>query len=196
MSCSCLNDCSPFLQFYLHSKILEIVFTFIKRIVSRRNFKATLLVVYLVGVNKILKDFNNIIVYNAHRFALNIPNFKVKIGHKMSYWCTKFEGFIHEMIIFGQLNIIFKNSAKKKNVNKIMQFIRNIRISCELLSQFSSNLVCKVMYMEGIKHVNLIEINPVIIEIQGVEMATQQFLQISHLCAALLPWPLTRDHVS
>ena len=57
--------------------------------------------VYLVGVNKILKDFNNIIVYNAHRFALNIPNFKVKIGHKMSYWFTKFEGFIHEMIIFG-----------------------------------------------------------------------------------------------
>ena len=57
-------------------------------------------------------------------------------------------------------------------MNKIMQFIRNIRISRELLSQFSSNLVCKVMYMEGIKHVNLIEINPVIIEIQGVEMAT------------------------
>ena len=29
----------------------------------------------------------------------------------------------------------------------------------------SSNLVCRVAYMEGIKYVNLIEINPVVIEI-------------------------------
>ena len=29
----------------------------------------------------------------------------------------------------------------------------------------SSNLVCKVAYMEGIKYVNLIEIAPVVIEI-------------------------------
>ena len=32
-----------------------------------------------------------------------------------------------------------------------------------------SNLVCKVLYMKGIKHVNLIEITPVVIEIRGVE---------------------------
>ena len=42
-------------------------------------------------------------------------------------------------------------------------------ISRELLDQFLSNLVCRVAYMEGIKYVNLIEIGPVVIEIQGVE---------------------------
>ena len=43
------------------------------------------------------------------------------------------------------------------------------RISRKLLSQFSSNLVCKVMYMEGIKYATLIEIGPVVIEIRGVD---------------------------
>ena len=42
-------------------------------------------------------------------------------------------------------------------------------ISHELLGQFLSNLVCRVAYMEGIKYVNLIEICPVVIEIQGAE---------------------------
>ena len=37
----------------------------------------------------------------------------------------------------------------------------------KILSQFSSNLVCKVVYMEGIKYVNLIEISLAAIEIQG-----------------------------
>ena len=32
-----------------------------------------------------------------------------------------------------------------------------------------SNLVCEVVYMEGIKYVNLIEISPVVIEIWCVE---------------------------
>ena len=41
--------------------------------------------------------------------------------------------------------------------------------SCELLGRFLSNLVCRVVYMEGIKYVNLIEIGPVVIEIRGVE---------------------------
>ena len=39
----------------------------------------------------------------------------------------------------------------------------------QILSRVSSNLVCKVMYMEGIKYVNLIEIGPVVIEIRGTE---------------------------
>ena len=37
------------------------------------------------------------------------------------------------------------------------------------MDQFLSNLVCKVVYMEGIKYVNLIEIGPVVIEIRGAE---------------------------
>ena len=42
-------------------------------------------------------------------------------------------------------------------------------ISHELLGRFLSNVVCRVTYMEGIKYVILIEITPVVIEIQGVE---------------------------
>ena len=49
--------------------------------------------------------------------------------------------------------------AKKKNEEH-----QAIFITCKLLIQFSSNLVCKV-YMEGINYVNLIEISPVVIEI-------------------------------
>ena len=33
----------------------------------------------------------------------------------------------------------------------------------------SGNLVCKVVYMEDIKYINLIEISSVVIELQGVE---------------------------
>ena len=38
-------------------------------------------------------------------------------------------------------------------------------ISHELLSKFLSNLVCRIAYMKGIKSVNLIEIDPAVIEI-------------------------------
>ena len=42
-------------------------------------------------------------------------------------------------------------------------------MSHELLGEFLSYLVCRVVYIEGIKYVSLIEIGPVVIEIQGVE---------------------------
>ena len=47
-----------------------------------------------------------------------------------------------------------------QNVKKIGQ-LSETTISRKLLSRFSPNLVCKVVYMEGIKYVNLIEIGPV-----------------------------------
>ena len=37
-------------------------------------------------------------------------------------------------------------------------------ISCELLGGCSSNVVCRVAYMEGIKYMNLIEIGQAVIE--------------------------------
>ena len=43
-------------------------------------------------------------------------------------------------------------------------------ISHELLRRFLLNLVCRVAYMEDIKYMNLIEISPVVIEIQGIEI--------------------------
>ena len=42
-------------------------------------------------------------------------------------------------------------------------------ISCELLGRFLSKLVCRAAYMEGIKYVTLIKINPVVKEIQGIK---------------------------
>ena len=42
-------------------------------------------------------------------------------------------------------------------------------MSHELLGEFLSYFVCRVVYIEGIKYVNLIEISPVVTEIQGVE---------------------------
>ena len=53
------------------------------------------------------------------------------------------------------------NQVKKKNVKKIGKFSKAY-ISHKLLSQCSSNLVCKIVYMQDIKHVNLIEIGPVV----------------------------------
>ena len=52
-------------------------------------------------------------------------------------------------------------------MKKIGQFLET-HIS-KLLGRFFSNLVCHVVYMEGLKYVNFIEIGPVVIEIHGVE---------------------------
>ena len=57
---------------------------------------------------------------------------------------------------------------EKEKCEKIRQF-SEAYILQTILSRFSSNLVCKVVYMEGIKCVNLIEIGPVVIEIRGVK---------------------------
>ena len=42
-------------------------------------------------------------------------------------------------------------------------------ISHKLLIWYSSNFVCKVVYMKGIKYVNVIDNSPVVIEIWGIE---------------------------
>ena len=52
---------------------------------------------------------------------------------------------------------------KKKKVKKWRNFQEHI--SHELLSKFLSNLVCRIAYMKRIKSVNLIEIDPAVIEI-------------------------------
>ena len=69
-------------------------------------------------------------------------------------------------------------------------------ISCKLLGQFISYLVCMVAYKEGIKYVNLKEIDPVVIEIRGVENSKLAVPVITHLCATQLSWPLTHGRVS
>ena len=55
-----------------------------------------------------------------------------------------------------------------------------------------------VVYMEGIKFVNLIGIGPVVIEIRGVENGELgvPVNNITHLCVTRLSWLLTHDRVS
>ena len=53
--------------------------------------------------------------------------------------------------------------------------------------------------MDGIKQVKLIEIDPVVIEIRGVEnsdLAVPVNNTLSLVCVAHLSWLLTHDHVS
>ena len=69
-------------------------------------------------------------------------------------------------------------------------------ISRKLLGQFISNLARVVEYMEGIKYMNLIEIGPLVIEIQGVKNSKLVVPVITHLCATRHSWPLTHDSVS
>ena len=68
-------------------------------------------------------------------------------------------------------------------------------ISCELLGQFLSNLICRVTYMEGIKYVDFIKISLMTIEIQGVENS-KLVIPVTHLCTTRLSWQLTHDCVS
>ena len=58
-------------------------------------------------------------------------------------------------------------SVLRKMWRKLGNFQKHI--SRKLLIWFSSNLVCKIVYMKGITYLNLIEIGPVVIEIWGVE---------------------------
>ena len=41
-----------------------------------------------------------------------------------------------------------------------------VPISQKLLGRFLSNLICKVMYMVRLKYINLIEIDPIVLELR------------------------------
>ena len=60
----------------------------------RKNFKAMPSVVYLQpGVTKDFEDlYNSIIVHISLRFSLNITELTQRLGNRVHYWCTKFEG--------------------------------------------------------------------------------------------------------
>ena len=75
---------------------------------------------------------------------------------------------IHGKGVFGWLKVTFVKwcEEEEKGEETGTMFSNTSR---ELLGRFLSNLVYRIAYMEGIKHVNLIEINSVVIEIRGVE---------------------------
>ena len=65
--------------------------------------------------------------------------------------------------LVGSKFIFLKRCEEEKCGRKLGNFQE--QISQELLSRFSSNLVCKVVYMKGIQYVNLVQIGPVVPEI-------------------------------
>ena len=86
----------------------------------------------------------------------------------MPYQCTKFEGNRWRTSMFFLVQrYCVKSVRRRKMWRKLGNFQKHI--SHKLLSRFSLNLLCKVVYMGCIKYVNWIEIGPVVIEIWGVE---------------------------
>ena len=81
----------------------------------------------------------------------------------MPYWYTKFERNQSRRRLFSWLKVIVLNWYEEEKCEENRVIFKNVYL--KLLNQFHSNVVCKVVYMEGIKCVNLIEIGPVVIEI-------------------------------
>ena len=79
----------------------------------------------------------------------------------MPYWCTKFEGNQLTRRLFFGSNLVFK-SVQRRSMKKISEMYIS-----QTTKPIFFKLGIKIVYMEG--YVNLIEISPVVIEIQGVE---------------------------
>ena len=60
-------------------------------------------------------------------------------------------------------------AKKKKNMKKKSGKL-HVPILCKLRGLFLSNLVCKVVYMGGIKYVSLIEIGIIVFKLQYAEI--------------------------
>ena len=75
----------------------------------------------------------------------------------MPYWCTKFEANQStSRLFFGSKLNSYIGAKKKKNMKKIGQF------SKKHISKTNKSIsLGKLVYMEGIKYVNLIEISSV-----------------------------------
>ena len=74
---------------------------------------------------------------------------------------------IQEKGVFDWRRLTFVKWCKEEKCAENRAIFMNI--SCKLLSQFLSNLVSRVT---DIKHVNIIEISPVVIEIEGLKTVT------------------------
>ena len=103
----------------------------------------------------VTKDFEGIlatgiIIHNLLRFSLNICKVSTKIGHEVSYKCTKFERnwSIRRLLLVGSKLVFWNSAKKKKNVKKFGQF-SGINFSWTtdwIFLKFG-------VYMEGIKYV-------------------------------------------
>ena len=61
--------------------------------------------------------------------------------------------------VFSWLKVILLNWCKEEKYQENWTIFRDMQ---KVLCQFLSNLKCEVVYMEGIKYVNLIEICPIV----------------------------------
>ena len=89
-------------------------------------------------------------------------------AHEIELACST-----RKITLMSHVSLVRVTWQKYKNTRVLPHTSVNLEmsctVSCKLLSHFSSNLACKVMYMQGIKYLTLIEICPVVIEIWGVE---------------------------
>ena len=90
------------------------------------NFKATQLVVYLVGM---IKDFSDIIAHNLLRFCLSVSKIQAKIGYKVHYHCTIFVG----------------NQCKRRLPLVGLRFLTVQRKDCKKLGNFREQISCKLL---------------------------------------------------
>ena len=107
------KECLLFCRFYSYLKILQLS-TFIKRVVSRKNFKTTSLVVYPVRVTKILKIFSDFIIHNSLRFSLNNSELWEHRPWCALSVCQIWKKLIHGKIALHGSNIFLKQCEEEK----------------------------------------------------------------------------------
>ena len=81
----------------------------------------------------------------------------------LSWWKVLFKSILVCMSIYGLENLV-----QRKIRIKFGNF--QVPISQKLLRQFLSNLVCKVVHIIQVKYINLIEIDPIVLNLQWAEM--------------------------
>ena len=74
---------------------------------------------------------------------------------------VKREGCLRGLILYG---VVRRRRTRRRRQIKSGDF--QVPISQKLLGQFLSNLICKVMNMVRLKYINLIEIDPIVLELR------------------------------
>ena len=108
---------------------------------------------------KILIDYR--LLTSLSIFVGIVPNLMV-LGSASSV--NNFMKLINKKVVCVSAYFVWCGAKKKKNKNKIQRF-SGTYIS-ETTGAILSNLVCKVVYMVRLKYINLIEIDPIVLELQ------------------------------
>ena len=112
---------------------------------------------------------NYIIVHNSLKLAWNCSKFSESIGPNTLYRFAKFERKIKAWEGCALNYFWFCAKEKEKRQRTLDDFQEHI--SHKLPIRFLWNLICKVVYIQSIKYVNLLKIGLIILEIQGAEIS-------------------------